>query len=971
MKYQIGTEINGFTILRGEFIKEISADAYILEHIKTKAKLMYIDSEDDNKVFSVSFRTPPTDSTGVAHIMEHSVLCGSDKYPVKEPFVELIKGSLNTFVNAMTFPDKTMYPVASRNKQDFHNLMEVYLDAVFSPAIRHDYQILMQEGWHYEIESPDEPIIYKGVVYNEMKGALSSPDDIMERKVTEILFPDTTYGFESGGDPEVIPELTFTQFKDFYNTYYHPSNSYFFLYGDMNIEETLAFINEEYLAHYEYKEMDTRIATQLPLPERAEAVYEYGVAKEDSLAEKTLHGLDIVLPDDVTTAESLAMDVLNYALLMVPGAIIRRRIVDAGVGKDIFGSYTDSIKQPMWHIEVVGSEPELRDEFIAIFDKTIMELVDEGIDKKLLESSLNRIEFALREADYKGRPRGLFYNIRAMSYWLYDRDPFPALRYEEDLRVLREGLENGYFEELLRNYVRNNTHQAAVSMVPIQGLTEKKEAEEAAKLAQYKASLTETEIEHLIRETKSLQERQKTEDSEEALSCIPLLTREDLPREVDQDKLEETKQDSAAIYHYEGDSRGIVYTNLYFPIAHISPAEYPYAVLLAEVLTNVDTKHFAYADLAREINMYTGGIGIGISAYPHYLDANMYRPCFTVSGKALSQNTDKLFKLINEIISHTVFTDSKRIQELLYERKAEWDIQMFRRGAALMTTRVLSYGSAAEAFRDAGELNYYEFLTRAILEDPAIIAERLSQIAKKVFVRDGLTVLSVGTEEERRKCLAELPVITDELDSCQIKEFADNWILNKGNEAFLSVGKVQYVAQGGNFRTEGYDFNGSMRVLETMLRYGYLWQHIRVLGGAYGAFSRISTNGNTAFCSYRDPNLRETLDVYRNMPAAIADFNVSDRTMTQYIIGTMAQTQIQYTLRMKAVRAMTRIFTEVPSEFRQQVRNQIIDCRQADIRALAPAIEAVINQGNIAVMGGETKINENSDIFHHIKSFHQ
>lgn len=969
MKYEKGTHLHGFTVETGEHIKEINADAYLLSHDATKAKLMYIDTEDDNKVFSVSFRTPPQDSTGVAHILEHSVLCGSEKFPLKEPFVDLVKGSLNTFLNAMTYPDKTMYPVASRNAQDFHNLMDVYLDAVFFPNIRTEKKILQQEGWHYELTDVDGAVIYNGVVFNEMKGALSSPDDIVQEKAMEILFPDTTYGNESGGDPDFIPDLTYEKFMDFYERHYHPSNSYFFLYGDLDIEETLAFIDSQYLSRFTYRKVATEIGTQRPLPQRVLAQFPFGVAQEDSLVGKTLHSIDIVLPDEVSTVETLGMEILNYALLTVPGAILRERIVEAGLAKDVGGNYSESIKQPIWHIEAVGSEPEYQEEILKVFDETIAELAEKGLAKDLLESSLNRMEFALREGDFQGRPKGLLYNIKAMSYWLYDRDPFQALRYEEDLKTLREGLDKGYFEALLRRFVMDNTHQAAVSMIPTKGWEEKKERETAEKLAAYKAGLTTQEVERLCKETKELKEWQSREDTEEQRKTIPLLKRIDLPREIELDNMQKGSIDQIELYHYESGTNGILYTNFYFPLDHIAPDEYPYVVLLIDVLANMDTQKHTYGQLAQEINMHTGGIQIDLATYPHCLDDSRYRPFVVVRGKALTTKADNLAALIGEIINETVWLDTKRLSDLIHERKTDWDMQMFRRGHALMMNRVLSYVSAAEAFIDASELSYYEFLNQVVHEDIEAVAEKLAKAAKKVFTQQGLIAQSVGTVAEQDAFIRALPLVTEGLQEKSPATSVQTWNKNQGNEAFLSVGKVQYVAQGGNFRHHGFTYTGAMQVLETVLRYEYLWQHIRVLGGAYGAFSKIATNGNMAFCSYRDPNLQETLAVYAKMGEAISQFNVSDRVMTQYVIGSMASTQMQFTPRMKANRAMSRLLTETTPDFRQQVRNQIIDCTQADIRALGEVIDSVIKDKQIAVMGGEAKINENKSLFRGIKSF--
>ena len=418
MKWNDGDLVHGFRVSRMSHIEEVNADAYLMEHVKSGARLLYLDSDDDNKVFYICFRTTPDNSKGTPHIMEHSTLCGSRKYPLKEPFVELAKGSLNTFLNAITWPDKTMYPIASRNMVDFHNLMDVYLDAVFYPNCLKDPQILMQEGWHYELENKEAPLTYNGVVYNEMKGALSSPEAIMEDRATERLFPDNTYGVESGGDPEVIPMLSFREFTEFHRRFYHPSNSYIYLYGDMDIEKTLAYIDEEYLSHFDRRNVDSAVRTQSGFKKRVSATCPYGIAEQESEKGKAIHALYIAASDHMSTKESLAFRILNYVLIDMDGAPLKKAVLDAGLGSDLSGGYCDSYKQPVWTIEVTGSEVEKQEQFAQVIDGTLRTLALDGIDKDMLDAALNRTEFTSRENDYQGRPKGLFYGVRAMDLWL-------------------------------------------------------------------------------------------------------------------------------------------------------------------------------------------------------------------------------------------------------------------------------------------------------------------------------------------------------------------------------------------------------------------------------------------------------------------------------------------------------------------------------------------------------------------------
>ncbi|MBQ5832860.1 MAG: insulinase family protein, partial [Selenomonadales bacterium] len=521
MNWNIGDVIHGFRLKESRVIKEIQSTGYWMEHVQTGAQLLYVKNEDDNKVFSISFRTPPSDDTGVAHIVEHSVLCGSRKFPLKEPFVELVKGSLNTFLNAMTFPDKTMYPIASCNDKDFHNLMDVYLDAVFYPSMHNEREILMQEGWHYEIDENGE-LAYRGVVYNEMKGALSSPESILDQKVMTSLFPDTTYGYESGGEPDAIPNLTQEAFLSFHRAYYHPSNSYIFLYGNCDIEEKLAFINDEYLSNFEHLELDSTIAYQPLFAEPKEVYDTYPISAEEDTNDKTFLSLNYIIGDAKEAEIVLAMQILAHMLLKSQAAPMKKALSEAGIGKDVSGGCNDGILQPTFVIEVNGANKEDAPRFAQVVKETLRDMVANGIDKQLIEASLNLIEFKIREADFGRTPKGLIYGINAMNSWLYDESPFIYLEYEEALANIKTALHTDYFERLIEERILNNTHETLVVLSPEVGLTERKAAELRAKLAAYKETLTQEDIRRIEEDAERLAIRQETPDTEEALNTIPL-----------------------------------------------------------------------------------------------------------------------------------------------------------------------------------------------------------------------------------------------------------------------------------------------------------------------------------------------------------------------------------------------------------------------------------------------------------------
>ncbi len=965
MELKTGMMVHGFQVDRAVYVKELDSQAYKMRHVQSGARLLYIQNEDDNKVFSISFRTTPTDSTGVPHICEHSTLCGSRKFPLKEPFVELVKGSLNTFLNAMTFPDKTMYPVASRNAIDFKNLMDVYLDAVFFPNMLKDKEVLMQEGWHYEMASADSPLTYSGVVYNEMKGVFSSPDAQLERHVMDNLFPDTTYGVESGGDPDCIPQLTQEAFAAFHAKYYHPANSYIFLYGDMDIDSTLAFINDEYLSHFHVEPIDSAIARQIPTGSVIKS-YPYGIAKDEKTAHKTLHSLTYVVDDAIDTTLGLAFKVLTYVLLQSPAAPLKKALVDAGVGKDISGDFQDGLLQPLWSIAVNGSDPEAQEKILPIVRQVLEDMVAHGIDKTMLEGALNRVEFTLREADFAGRPKGLIYGIRCMDTWLYDKDPLEPLRYEEALKTLRAGMKNGYYEHILQKYILDNPYFALVSLVPQPGLTEEHDKAMAEKLAAYKDTLSAADIEQIMAATQALKKRQATPDSPEALLTIPTLSRSDLEQKAESIVMHEEDAAGIHICHVPDFTNGITYLNTYFDLHGMTAEDIPYVYLLSDLLGDLDTKEHSYMEIASLIDLHTGGIDSTVSAFSDRTDNKKYMPVFKLKTKVLSQNLDKAISLLKEISLDTVFTNTDRLVELIEETKAGWDMDAFRRGHTIVMHRVLSYVSPVEAFCDAGELSYYEFISRIaaqIRENSAAVAARLEQTMKKIFTRAAMTLEITSDEDDKNNAVSLLPAWTQALPAGEKQTSLCQFALTQKNEGIMTSGKVQYVAKGGNFRDHGYAYTGSLMVLDTILQYGYLWTKIRVQGGAYGAFTRFYDNGDMVLCSYRDPNLGHSIDAYNALADYLDDFNVSDREMTKYVIGTLSRIDIPLTPSLRGDKAMNRYFTGTTQDAAQARRDQLLQTTAADIRALAPLIRAVMKDNNVCVMGNEAKIRQEANWF--------
>lgn len=972
MKWKLGDMVHGFRVNAMSHIEEVNSDAYVMEHVKSGARLMYLDNDDDNKVFYIAFRTTPDNSKGVPHIMEHSTLCGSRKYPLKEPFVELAKGSLNTFLNAITWPDKTMYPIASRNDVDFHNLMDVYLDAVFYPNCLKNPQILMQEGWHYELENKEAPLTYNGVVYNEMKGALSSPEAIMEDRAMEKLFPDTTYGVESGGDPEVIPTLSFREFTEFHRRFYHPSNSYIYLYGNMDIDKTLEYLDGEYLSAFDRRNVDSMVKTQAPFGKRISVTAPYGIAENEDTEGKAIHALYNAFNDHMSTMDSLAFRILNYVLIDMDGAPLKQAVLDAGLGSDLSGSYGDSYKQPVWIVEVTGSEVDKQQAFADVVDSTLRSIALKGLDKDMLEAALNRTEFTARENDYQGRPKGLFYGVRAMDLWLYDRDPMEALRYIDDINTLRDNLKTNYFENLLLRYVIKNPHQVLITMKPEKGLTEKMNRETAEKLAAFKSSLSDEQLDEIMASTKALKERQASGETGEALETIPLLSRKDLKRTVEEEVLEKENVSGMDHFHFDVHTNGITYLNLYFPLSGLAEEDIPYAILLSTLLRSLSTTKHSYGELARLSNAYTGGMSFAVNGYGKVEDTNAYLPALTVRAKALTAKADKLLDLLGEVINHTLFTDTKRLKELILQEKSEWDMTAFSRGHSLVMTRLTSYFSRGGEFAEQSGLSYYYFLADLVRKfdgEKEKLVAKLEEVSRKIFTRSGLFFETIGEEEEKKAVLSNLSLLVDDMEEGEKKEPRPfSFPPAEKNEAFRTSGKVQYVAKGGNFKSHGFAYTGALKVMETILRYEYLWKKVRVLGGAYGAFTQFLRDGTAILCSYRDPNLAETLKAYEDLPAYLENLTLSDREMTKYVIGTMAAAETQLTPSMKGERAMVHYLSGNTRESRMKIRDEVINCQVEDIRKLAPLVESVMKDPYICVMGSEDKIERDKALFDAVKS---
>ena len=967
MKLDINKQYSGFVIRQAAYIDEIQSEAYVMEHTYSGARLLYLGNNDDNKVFSISFRTPPYDDTGVAHILEHSVLCGSRKYRLKEPFVELVKGSMNTFLNAMTYPDKTMYPVASRNAKDFQNLMDVYLDAVFYPLIYENPYTLRQEGWHYNIEEPTDALSYNGVVYNEMKGVFSSADALLDYEAMKALFPDTPYSFESGGHPDAIPELTQEAFEHFHTTYYSPENSFIYLYGDMEIETTLQYLNDEYLSGFKRTgAVNSEIPLQNAFARTQEVLGTYPVGADEATEDKTYHELHIVTGDARDVKTSMALRVLESVLLEGNSAPLRLALLQSGVAKDISGSYAGSY-QPIFSIKAAGSKPEQRDKFISIIYHTLQQLTINGIDKELLEAHLNYLEFKLREADFGAYPKGLIYGISVMDSWLYDGDPLAGLRYTEALQQLREGIKTRYYEQLIENYLLDNTHKVIVTLNPEQGKEEREQEVLAEKMAVLKASMDTETIAQNIELCSELHKRQAAADTAEALETIPLLERSDIRREVEVTETVLKQLGTNDILYVPAFTNKIAYLNWYFDLTGIDKDLLPYCYLLSDVLGKFNTDKYTYQELATASNKYTGGVSFQMHAYSAADDANDYTIKFTVQAKALTANLDKLFDILQAVALGSKIDDAKRLQEILDEVKTDWDSSFFSRGQTVACTRLASYFSTAARVNEQDQFSYYEFLKELSADFAGRAEDTLAKLRQLlgIFFESSKYLLAYSCEESERMLVLEQALnFAALLPQSAVAGKAPQFLEAPGeNEGIMTPGKVQYVAAGGDFHKFGYQFHGAMKVLETILRYEYLWTKIRVQGGAYGATARFDRNGTMFFASYRDPKLKESLQAYYDMPSWLEKLELSERELTKYIIGTISGLDTPLTNSMRLEQAGVYHLKQVDTAMRQQMRSEIIDLTNADLQKLAPLIRDTLSEKYLCVVGSSQSIEANKNIF--------
>lgn len=961
-------EMFGFVLVKETMIPELNTRARLFRHLKTGAELLSMENDDENKVFGITFRTPPPDSTGLPHIMEHSVLCGSQKYPVKEPFVELMKGSLKTFVNAMTYPDKTCYPIASQNLQDFYNLMDVYLDAVFHPLIPE--HTLKQEGWHYELESADGPLTYKGVVFNEMKGVYSNPDSLLEQTVLKSVFPDHPYGLDSGGDPRVIPQLTYEQFKAFHQTYYHPSNARIFFYGDDPAEERLRRM-ADYLDEFEALPVASAIPLQPRFSEPRQMVVNFDPG-EDPNNRKGMLVVNWLLPETMEAQTNLALQVLAHILIGTPASPLRKALIESGLGEDLAGGGLEwQLRQMVFSIGLKGMAVNQEnallygDRLQSLIWDTLQHLAQGGIDPEQVAASLNTIEFQLRENNTGPYPRGLFLMLRALTTWLYDGDPLSLLAFEAPLNALKQRLASGekVFEGLIQEHFLDNPHRTVVILQPEPGLQQKRDLEEKERLAEIRRGLSAEQLEAIAAEAQQLKQLQEKPDSPEALATIPTLKLSDLDRQNKRIPLEVLELADSTVLYHDLFTNGIVYLDLGFDLHRLPPELLPFAGLFGRLLLEMGTEKEDYVRLSQRIGKATGGI-MPATFSSQVRQSQKATTWLFLRGKAMVAQAAELLAILEEILLQPRLDNPERFRQIVLEEKAQQEAALLPMGHRTLNRRLRAAFSEAdwaeEQLNGVSYLFFLRQLAEEIERDWAGVLQKLEAVRQRLIGRPAMlanvTVDRANWEQIRSPMgdfLAKLPL--QDVPMVIWQPSTPAW-----NEGLTIPAQVNYVGKGANLYQAGYQPSGAVEVITNYLRTTWLWEKVRVQGGAYGAFSLFDHHsGVLTFLSYRDPNLLATLEAYDRTVEFLKSLDAQRLTaeeLTKNIIGAIGTMDAYLLPDAKGYTSMLRYLAGDTDESRQLWREQILSASLADFHLFGEALAHLRENGRVVVLGSSDAI---------------
>lgn len=954
---------HGFELLSDERIEELNSRARIYRHVKTGAQLLSIENDDENKVFGVSFPTPPVDSTGVAHIMEHSVLGGSEKYPLKEPFVQLVKGSLKTFLNAFTSPDKTTYPVASTNLQDFYNLVDVYLDAVFHPLITPNH--LAQEGWHYELENPDAPLAYKGVVFNEMKGVYSSPDSILHRTSQHALFPDNAYGHDSGGDPRAIPDLTYEQFRGFHETYYHPSNALIFFYGDDDPEERLRIL-DAVLSVFEPLAVDGSVALQQPFDEPRRVTASYGVDDEADLSRKTMFMINWLLPENEDPTLTMALSLLSYALVGTQASPLRKALVDSGLGEDVIGGgLSANLRQMTFRVGLKNMASEDVDKAERLILETLARLADEGIEEEMVEAALNSIEFSLRENNTGSYPRGLVAFMRSLGAWLYGRDPLTPLRFEAPLAEVKARLaeEDGYLPSLIRAHLLENAHRVTVVLEPDPAFNQRQAEEERRRLKAARDQMSAEEIQAIIDQTRELKHLQEAQDSPEVVALLPTLTIDDLDREIKTIPLEiEQMGDEGELLFHDLFTNGIVYLDLVFDLHGVPQDLLPYADFFAQALLKMGTEREDYVRLSRRIGRSTGGISASSMVAPLLADEEGLARFF-VRGKATVAQVPEMLDIMRDMLLTVKLDNPERFRQIVLETKARMEASVVPSGHAYVGSRLRAHfnkSSWVDEQMDGVEgLFFIRRLAELVDEDWPSVLAALEEVQRLVVNRRGVIFNVTAEADDLARIRPRLDDLFAQLPSKQVDPVTWTPAALPVDEGLTIPAQVNYVGKGANLYRLGYVYHGSINVITNLVRTSWLWDQVRAQGGAYGVFGQFGRqSGVWTFLSYRDPNLLATLDAYDATARFLREHDFSRDEITKGVIGAIGSMDAYQLPDAKGRTSLNRYLLGVSDEERQQIRDEILGTTVQHLRAFADVMAAVAEEGDVVVLGSADAIRQ-------------
>ncbi len=960
----------GYKLIEKRFVKEVNADCYYLEHIKTGAKILKIAADDPNKTFAINFKTLPENDGGTPHILEHSVLNGSKNFPAKSPFDVLSKGSLKTFLNAMTSLDHTMYPAASTNEKDYFNLMHVYYDAVFFPLIYERPEIFKQEGWHRELLSEDGDVSYKGVVYNEMKGVFSSPEREMFYEVKKEMFPGSPYGYSSGGHPDHIPELTYESFLDFHRKYYHPSNSYIFFYGDADLEKELTFIDTAYLSKFDKSDIDADIPMQeSPFTETKFKTAQYSIPEGVPTEDQTIVSLNYVIGDGTDLVQALSLDLLNDVLFNLESAPVRLALQEAGLGSNV-EAWSYQIRQSFEQITVSNTNPEDAEAIKEVIYTTLEKISEEGLDSEMVEGVLNRMEFSLRENNDANV--GITLMSRVFSNWIHSHDPFAALEYEKMLSGVKNELSTSYLTDLIKSAFLDNPYSLVMVMEPKAGLETEKTLNLREELKAYKASLSEEQKEELITSTQDLLKEQEREDTPEALATIPMLKLEDIDKKARTFDIDKTEVDGNTVLHYDAFTNSVVYLRYFFDAQVLDQEMIPYLSIYNELFSKLGTENYSYEELEKVLKLKTGGFGCAVVAQNDFNNHEAYIPQFQFIAKTTADKISEMLDLSEEVLLKTDFSDVERIKAILTKHLANVEGRVKSNGYGYARTRLYSYISPSGLFNEeTSGLDYYWFLADLVenFDSKADdLVKKMKEINQVLIAKNNFDIGVVCNEEDfnsLKPLLAESLSNYPENDAVPV---AWNLIAQNKKEGFMAASKVQYVLQGADYNKLGQEYNGKLEVLNKVLRADYLQKEVRIKGGAYGGLAYFLNNGSAFFASYRDPNLKETLDAYAGAPDFLANYTSDSTEFVRSIIGTISGLESPLTPLNEGLIAINRYYNGYTNERAQQVRDDVLSTTVDDIRSFAPLVEKVLDQNMYCVYGNQKKIEENKDLFNTIET---